>query len=399
MVGIRSITYQLPQDYGQKHIERIVELSRVWDKEYSFIRTQRISLCPLVEPVELQRFKDISHLCDMSSIRWFNVPIDPQKSSDPQKLFDFAYNILEEYRRTFVNVLGVTDGTIHFDVFRHYCELTRKTSMLSSNGKDNFRLGMSMNVTPDGPFFPFSYSSGRFGFSIALELTQEINKICREYASATLAELQSRILGQIVPQIDSINMIVHNIEKEFELEFKGFDFSLAPIIDEDGSVIPILNRLGVYDFENTGAMFATGYITNILKHLAYKYKSVGFSGVMYSLLEDLKLCAINNKQGVSLPQIISLSTMCGCGVDMVPVYGQITNEEMLSICLDVAGISCRMKKPLGVRLLPIVKCEKGSLCFTAFNDDADFIANTRVVQSGTSLISNPGSGFTYLPTI
>ena len=42
---------------------------------------------------------------------------------------------------------------------------------MSANGKDNFRLGISVNVQPDGPFFPFTYSSGEMGFSIALELT------------------------------------------------------------------------------------------------------------------------------------------------------------------------------------------------------------------------------------
>ena len=398
MITIRSITYQLPENYTQDHLEKIRKLSYMWDHSFQPIRTQRVSLFPFTKKVPIKTFKELSKLCDVSSIRWFNVPIDPNNSENSNELFNFAYAVLSEYNRAFVNVLAITkDKTIAPSILVRSSELIKKVSTINRNGKDNFRLGLSVNVEPDCPFFPFSYSSGTFGFSIALELTQEINAICSSMPKENLTELRSSIIDTLVPQIREIEIIAESIAKNSGLKFKGFDFSLAPIIDENGSVITILNRLGVQQFGKTGALFATSYITNILKHIASKFPSVGFSGVMYSLLEDLLLCRINNEHGVTLEQMISLSTMCGCGVDMVPVYGQISNDEIMSIILDVAGISCRLNKPLGIRILPIQQCGKNQSIFTSFDDDADFIANTKVVSLSTNSLNFIGESFEYLP--
>lgn len=398
MVGIRSVTYHLPERVTQEHIEQAGRLSYMWDKNFSHIRTQRLCLCPFSAPANLGSLKPLSTLCDRSSIRWFNVPIEPRHNENMPELFNFAHAVLAEYRRAFVNVLGVVNGAVHFSIFDRCAELIRKTSTVSANGQDNFRLGISVNVHPNGPFFPFTYSAGEMGFSIALELTQEINEICSKMQKEDLMTLRSAILSQIVPQIENINALAIKLADQEGVAFHGFDFSLAPIIDENGSVITILNRLGINDFGHTGTLFATSFLTNILKHLAARFKSVGFSGVMYSLLEDLELCSINNERGVTLEQMISLSTMCGCGVDMVPVYGGIKNEELRSILLDISAISCRLNKPLGVRILPIPQYSRSKCGFTHFHNDSDFIANTKIVGLNLNLISEPGEGFKYLDT-
>jgi len=348
--------------------------------------------------VDIESLSPLSALCDMSSVRWFNVPIDPHSGKTSSELFNFAHAVLSEYRRAFVNILGITDGEICPRIFDRCADLIRKTSVLSANGQDNFRLGVSVNVRPNGPFFPFAYSSGEMGFSIALELTQEINEICTQTQGETLTDFRSAILARLTPQIEHINTLAMGIAEREGVAFHGFDFSIAPIIEENGSVITILNRLGIYDFGRTGTLFATSFLTNILKHMASRFKSVGFSGVMYSLLEDLELCAINNKRGVSLDQLIALSTMCGCGVDMVPVYGKIKNEELAAILLDVAGISCRLNKPLGVRILPIPQYSRGKSGFTSFHNDSDFIANTKIVNLDLNLLSELGTSFAYLDT-
>jgi hypothetical protein len=396
MVGIRSITYHLPEQITEKHLVKAARLSRMWDRSFPLIRTQRLCLCPFSEPAEINSLKPLSSLCDMSSIRWFNVPISPKQSQNISGLFGFAHDVLAEYGRAFVNVLGVENGELCTDIFDRCAELIRRTSILSASGQDNFRLGISINVRPNGPFFPFTYSSGKMGFSIALELTQEINEICAKTQGGNLSFLRSEILASVIPQIQNINTLAATLAEQEGVSFHGFDFSLAPIIDENGSIITILNRLGVYNFGYTGTLFATSFLTNILKALAARFPSVGFSGVMYSLLEDLELCSINNERGVTMEQIISLSTMCGCGVDMVPVYGKIKTEELISILLDVSGISCRLNKPLGVRLLPIPQYGRSKSGFTNFHNDSDFIANTKIVGLNLNLITEPGDVFTYL---
>lgn len=396
MIGIRSITYHLPAENPIKCIDKIAHMAWDWEKFPFNIRTQRACFVPLSVPTEHGAFQAVSELCGISSVRWFNVPIDPWKCQYPSALFSFAADLLAEYSQAFVNVLGVVNQEIRSDIFRQCAELIRRTAALDVDGKDNFRLGVSMNVKANGPFFPFTFSSGNFGFSIALELTQEINRICNCFKSCDLGQLRTEILNAIVPQVRDVQRIADDVAKQHCCLFLGFDFSLAPIIGEDGSVMTILNRLGIYDFGHTGTLFATGYLTNILKHMASLFPSVGFSGVMYSLLEDQELCSIHNQRGITMEQLISLSTMCGCGVDMVPVYGNITNDEVMSIFLDVAGISNRLHKPLGVRLLPIPNCRRGKIQFTRFHRDADFISNTKVMNLNLNLLADFGNSLSML---
>lgn len=396
MVGIRSITYQLPEKFDNILLGRIEKASRIWDGQDIFVRTQRVCLTPFTEPVTAAILKDIAKLCDRTSTRWFDVPLRPHDSRNPAALIKSGFNILADNGRAFVNVLGVENKTVDAGILGQCANLIRKVSTISPDGKDNFRLGISFNAGPDCPFFPFTWSSGKEGFSIALELTGDFNEVCGSNQGQDLASLRQDILDRVFPQIQAIYERATKISADTQLAFKGFDFSLAPIIGPDGSIISLLNSLGVYDFGKTGSMFATAFLTNILKHLASRFPSVGFSGVMYSLLEDLELCTINNRRGVSLNQLITLSTMCGCGLDMVPVYGQMKNEEYMSIFLDVAGISCRLGKPLGVRILPIQQCQRGQSIYTAFRDDPDFIANTKVVTPDMNLLMSPGNNFKFL---
>lgn len=395
MIGIRSITYHLSTKTISGQLELAAEMSRKWDHQFCEIRTQRLCLPPFSEPVRIDCFGNLSSLCDITSIRWFNIPIDPAASACPEKLFDFAFAVLKKYGRAFVNVLAVKDKEIRPDIILQGAELIRRVSAIDATGKDNFRLGMSVNVGPNGPFFPFTHSSGEGGFSIALELTQEINAVLTQNKGQDLARLQQTILEHLLPQIKSIEALALTLQDEFGVRFFGFDFSLAPIIEENGSIVPILNRLGVYDFGRPGTLFATGYLTKILKSLALQFPSVGFSGVMFSLLEDFELCLINNSRGISIEQLVALSTMCGCGADMIPVCGGIRNQELYSIFLDVAAISCRLNKPLGFRLLPIPQCRRGEKAFTKFETDAEFIANTRVVEPGPNLIEPLGESMRY----
>lgn len=396
MIGIRSITYQLPEDFCEQHLNTIASVSRIWDSSYELLRTQRVSLCPVDTDECIKKYEPLARLCDETRIRWFNIPIDPYVRDNIGELVKFGHNVLSEYSRSFVNVIGVKNGKLNTEVLNQCGNLIRRVSSISPDGKDNFRLGISVNINPDGPFFPFTYSSGIFGFSVALELTQEVNVLLDKLNDKDLNTKRSVIIEALTPQIQRINDMADRIAQNYGLVFKGFDFSLAPIIDPNGSIISILNALGIYNFGKTGSMFATAFLTNILKHLAARFTSVGFSGVMYSLLEDLELCSINNQRGVTLEQMISLSTMCGCGVDMVPVYGKMTNSEFMSIFMDVAGISCRLNKPLGIRLLPIQSCKRNERAYTIFQDDPDFISNTRVVTPDLNVLGTIGESFKYL---
>ncbi|MFQ9924811.1 MAG: DUF711 family protein [Beduini sp.] len=396
MIGIRSITYHLPTNYNDTELNKILNVSRFWPLQYPAIRTQRMALTPCNKPMSVEKIKKLSNICDTSEIRWFNIPIDPWESQNKEELFKFCENTLNNFGRAFINVLTFKNNKANDEIIEFSSNLLKKVSLINKNGKDNFRLGFSANIKPNGPFFPFTMSGGNLGFSIALELTQEINAICDRNNKLSIMQLRDILSKELIKQISDIEKIALHIAEHFNLLFLGFDFSIAPIISDDGSVITILHRLGIYNFGKNGTLFATVFLTDLIKSFKKKFRSVGFSGVMYSLLEDLELCMINNERGVTLEDLTKLSTMCGCGIDMVPVYGGITNQELKSIFLEIYSISSRLDKPLGIRILPIPYTKKNQLQYTNLHDDADFIANTKIVDLDINILPFQGEEYTLL---
>lgn len=396
MVAIRSITYNMAFDYKEDDLKNVEKCSRLWDGAYPDLHTQRINLPPFAEPFTLGSFQKIIDICERTSIRWFNAPIDLFEAKQPKEVLDSLKNLLAKSGRAFGNIIGVKDNQIRSDFIEYYADFIDEISRLDISGKDNFRVGFSVNVGYDTPFFPFTQSSGKNSFSIALEIAKDMNDVCKNGKYSGLNELRDLIIERIRPQIEQIDAIAERVSEKSGISFAGFDFSLAPSIDPEGSVITILNSIGIYNFGKMGTMFATSFITDILKYFAKEFKSVGFSGVMYSLLEDLELCRINNQRGISIEQLTKVSTMCGCGLDMVPVCGDISHNEVLTLCYEIAAISCKLHKPLGIRLLPIQHCKRGIIGYTTIKGDADFIANTKIVQLDTNILNLDDSTFEYL---
>ena len=397
MIKIRSITYNLPPNYNESHLTKIKENSHLWNLERFFVRTKRITLTSINDVCALNDIKKINKFCNEENIRWFNLPIDPWTTVNKDKLFRFGANILKNYENAFVNIICIKDGKFNQEIIDESIKMIKSVSKFSKNGKDNFRLGLSANIESNCPFFPFAVSSGDLSFSIGLELTQEINKIISANKKLNYVELREKILEILKPQIEEILITAQKISNNSKIKFCGFDFSLSPINEENGSVITILKQLGITDFSSTGTMFVTSYLTNILKFLAANYPSVGFSGVMYSLLEDLELCRMNNEQGVKLEDLIKLSTMCGCGIDMVPITEDTSNNELKTAIIEIGAISTKLKKPLGIRFLPIPHTKKNEIEYTNFYNDADFIANTKVLTlKCNELIDNNLIVFEYL---
>ena len=379
MINIRTITYNLPRKVNDKTLKTVHNSIEEWNKCKYYIRTTRISTCP-TNKFDEKAYDKINLFCDNHHIRWFSIPI----KHNNELMINNCYNIIKKYDKAFLNIEGVSNNTMHFEAIDKYISIMKKISHISNDGKDNFRFGLSINIKEDTPFFPFAKSSGKLSFSIGLELTEEINKIVTENSDSNLDDLRKIIIKKIEKQIKEIENYALQIEKNNNILFRGFDFSLAPTLEKNGSIISLIQKLGINDFSGSGIMFATAYLTNILKSFGNRHRHTGFSGVMYSLLEDKELCNINNTHGVHLEDIIKLSTMCGCGIDMVPIYENTDNNIIKSYILDICAISCRLNKPLGVRFLSI----PNTTPTTKFTCDSDFITNTKVLNLNLNKIKD-----------
>ena len=236
-------------------------------------------------------------------------------------------------------------------------ELMSKISKISSNGYDSFRFGISCNPVVNTPFFPYSFGNLDHGFSIALESVNPILESVKSYKSGKKvinnSDLLDAVKKDLIKQFRVLDTILH--KTNFKQSFTGFDASLAPFPDENISVLDVLQELGMEEFGSYGTVYLTESLTRMLKSalLESNVISAGFNGVMYSLLEDKGLCRDNNTDRFDINSLMLYSTVCGCGLDMIPIPGEFIQEEVVSLILDVSSLAVKHDKPLGIRLLPI----------------------------------------------
>lgn len=373
MIRIRTITYHIPAQLDREVRHRIRKCRDLFASVPYEVHTQRVCCTPVPELNE--RFvAEVAAFCEGEGIRWFNLPVDLWQAGSITNR-DITH-VLNKYKNAFVNVICAREGRIRSEIVDFAARQFSENAAIDPDGLINFRFGASMNIQPNSPFFPFAYSGGELSFSIGLEIAEEINRVLNEHVGLRdLNRLREVITQTLEPQIARIEALAQRISEESGLIYHGMDFSLAPLPRENNSVISILNALGVNRIDDTGVLFVTAFLTQLLKAFAHRYKSVGFSGVMYSLIEDHLYAQSNNQHGFSIDRMIALSTMCGCGVDMVPVPYDAPARALRTILLETACVSSRLKKPLGVRLLP-VKSDDG---FTHFTMEEDFCINTKIV--------------------
>ena len=107
----------------------------------------------------------------------------------------------------------------------------------------------------------------------------------------------------------------------------------------------------------TGAPFgapstlaACATITAVLKGL--DVRTCGYSGLMLPVLEDTVLAqrAREGRYGVS--ELLLYSSVCGTGLDVVPLPGDTPAANLAATIVDVAALAVRYQKPLSARLFP-----------------------------------------------
>jgi len=372
MIKLRTVTIGTPLDFDAKSVASIKKAAESLNP-----RTFRVNLPILNLNNEELMFGKLDHIaqsCKKMNIRWYNAPFNLMSVNE--QLPDFILLLMKRQPNVFINLIVTKDNVIDYRSIMQASKIVKNISQSGQNGFNNFRVGISCNPCVNTPFFPFSYSSDELGFSIALELPPFIRKILEENKGKDLQEIRECIFSKIIPEIKKLEEKCVDIENKTDAKYHGIDLALAPFPEGKGSVGKLLEMLGLDSLGSNGTLFFTAFYTDLIKHIIKEssIKSVGFNGVMFSLMEDTRLCKCNNQNVFSIDSLISYAAVCGCGLDMVPIPGNIFEEELASMILDVAGLSTTLSKPLGVRVLPIPDKNEGEM--TEFQ--MDFLCNTRI---------------------
>ena len=97
---------------------------------------------------------------------------------------------------------------------------------------------------------------------------------------------------------------------------------------------------------------------------------------MLPVLEDVGLGKRSEAGYFNLDSLLLYSSVCGTGLDTIPIPGDASNAQLAAILTDVAALSTRLTKPLSIRLFPVPGCKAGDM--THFQ--SPYLTNTTVMS-------------------
>jgi len=262
---------------------------------------------------------------------------------------------------------------IHLAAVRACAEVIDQAAPISPDGFANLRFAALANVPPGGPFFPAAYHASGAGpaFALAIESADEAVAAFREAAS--LADARSLLLDRLNNAAEKMEEITRQLALEYPADFLGFDFSLAPFPAPEVSLGGAMESLGVSALGLSGSLAAAAFVADALDR--GRWKRAGFNGLMLPVLEDAVLAARSLDGSLSVRDLLMYSSVCGTGLDTVPLPGESSADDLAGLLLDVAALAVRLGKPLTARLMPIPGKRAGDLTEFHF----EYFANGRVL--------------------
>lgn len=214
-------------------------------------------------------------------------------------------------------------------------------------GFGNLRFCASACCPAGTPFFPVAYSNASLHgtFALAMESADLALEACRA-ATSTTAAMDALTF--------SIQAHSHKIEKALTDVlplFGGFDWSLAPHPDESCSIGAALEQLCGTPIGGWGTLTSVAALTRAIRRAPVKH--VGFSGVFLPVLEDAVLARRAADHSYDLQSLLLFSSVCGAGLDTIPLPGNVSAEAISALLADVATLATVLGKPLTVRLMPV----------------------------------------------
>lgn len=281
---------------------------------------------------------------------------------------------LSKSDRIFISAnLTTPAGAVSLAAARACAQTIVRLSGLEPDGFANLRFCALANVPAHTPFFPAAYAQlGRPVFALALEAA---DLALQAFSHArTLQEASSNLISVVESQASQLEEIANHLSQMYGYEFKGLDFTLAPFPTETVSIARALENLGLESFGQSGSLFTCAFLTQSLDQAVFK--RTGFNGMMLPVLEDSGLATSASDGHLSLRDLLLFSAVCGAGLDVIPLPGDTTAEQLTPLLLDLAALSLRLNKPLTARLMPIPGKKAGQM--TAFN--FGYFANSRILS-------------------
>jgi uncharacterized protein len=363
------------KDQIQEALKFLRDARTAYEKSGYEVQTIRITTQPfpeytrdLSEEQTLAFFREYDVLAVKEG---FDASIGPamMKDSDDPREAELLEQILANSKTLEGSIFIAGEDGIHWKSIRAAAGVMKYLEANTLHSQGNFSFTTSSFV-PDGtPFYPASYlaSEGK-RFAIGL---QSANVVADALASTKSPELaEQHLKASLTIYAQQVEKTAKEISGNTGWKYGGIDLSPAGLKDVSiGRAIE--NFLGA-PMGTSGTLTTTALITRALK--AIPVTQAGYSGLMLPILEDSVLSQRWTEGRLSLDAMLSYSAVCGTGLDVIPLPGDVSSDQLAAILGDVASLSVKWHKPLSARLLPVAGKKAGDQ--TEFDDP--FLVNAKI---------------------
>ncbi len=375
---IRTITtgFNLKLPLKEEQIGKISNFTnnskKIFENKGYTVQTVRIATQPWEDYFKskdqivrlVKKLEDFTH---RYNIDFFNIgtTINP-------KHIQLIYDIIKGISNGFCSVTISDKKQINYEAARQTARLMKRLSRISKDGFANIRFAALFNTRPGSPFYPAAYHNGPTSFAIG---TENSDLVYKAFSKAKNIEKAGLYLKKILTdEYKRIEEIAIQISKEEKIRYDGIDVSIATSVKPDESIAYAFERLGLGKFGEVGTLAIARIITETLRDL--DIKKCGYSGLMLPVLEDYGL-AMRNKGGTyNLTNLLLYSSVCGTGLDTIPLPGDVSEKKLYALLLDIASLSIKLDKPLSARLMPVPNKKAGEM--TEY--DFEYFVNSRIMK-------------------
>lgn len=356
---IRAITAFVNLDRSQYLLQiadavKMLKYARTVFESRGFeVQTIRIATQPFPEYIQglspdqaLSFFKDYDALAQKDGFAASIGPAMLNEADSPAQADLLADILLNTKTLNASLVVGGPDGVRWPAVGAAARVMKRLEATEHSQG--NFRFAAIAMVPPLTPFFPAAYHGG-FGhqFAIAFESAGIVAAAFKD--APDLATARQRLIDKLGQVAFDAQAQAGRVDQDTGWTYMGIDLSPAPM--KDDSIGAAIENLTTLPLGSSGTLTAAATITSALKDI--QVKQTGYSGLMLPILEDSRLAQRWSEGRISIDSLLSYSSVCGTGLDTVPLPGDISTEQLSLIIGDMASLAVKWHKPLSARLLPV----------------------------------------------
>lgn len=272
-------------------------------------------------------------------------PLDPLR--DPEgRLLDVLCPILAETDAfAGITICSAVEGILRAGIVQAAEAMARLVGMEMMG---NFQLAALAHIPPETPFFPAAFHEGEeHKFTIGTESAHLVLKALERAGDREhLFPIMTAIMRE---EFRALEETARSIGKETGWIYGGLDTSPAPM--KEVSIGRAIEGITAAPFGSAGTLSACAGITRIIQSL--DISTAGYCGLMLPVMEDVVLAQRAAEGRYGLTELLAFSAVCGTGLDVIPLPGDVSRTELQNLLADIASLADRLMKPLSARLIPI----------------------------------------------